>query len=96
MVYYAIFFRVLERVFYCYNKIRNNHFSVIPNNKDEKNTSFLPIFMPFLAMFCSVWYNLLGNSKNWLKMAYFDVFEQMFIEHTFYRTNVCTNDCLVM
>lgn len=25
-----------------------------------------------------VWYNLLGNSKNWLKMAYFDVFEQMF------------------
>lgn len=29
-------------------------------------------------------------------MDYFDVLEQMFIEHTFYRTNVCTNDYLVM
>lgn len=86
MIQYGILcyiFRVLRRVFYCYNKIRNNHLSTIPNKKDNINTLFLAIFMPFLAMFWSVWYNLLGNNKKWLRMAYFDVFEQMY-----YRTYV--------
>lgn len=71
-------FRVLGRVFYCHKKTQNNYFPTIPNKKGYINTLFLPIFMPFLAMFCVVWYNLLGNSKKWLRMAYFDIFEQMF------------------